>query len=110
MQFAKNLKTIRENNNLNQQDMSEKLFMSQSNYNKYEKGKLKPSENLVERVSNEFNISKEDLKHGNVIFENGSIQKGNGIENYYSIPKEVIDLIASQQKMMEQMIVLLAKK
>ena len=94
MSFAQKLKIIRMENGLTQQEMGERLAMEQSTYSKYEKNKILPNLDLIQRVRDEFKVDA-----GWLISSDGdqiTIGKvyGNGVvkaENYYSVPKDLIE-------------------
>ena len=104
MTIGEKLKDLRKKHGLSQVDMSRRIHMEQSNYSKYESNKRKPTIDIIERIAQEFKIPVETFlqndKHS-VIFENGSINQGALIlqnENYYAVPKEMLDTFLHQQK------------
>jgi transcriptional regulator with XRE-family HTH domain len=115
MSFGNKLKQLRKQYRLTQQQMSEKLLMEQSNYSHYETDKTIPTADIIMRVAQTFNVTLDWLMQpdGNQInFESGSINQGAVINNgtNYSIPKEVLDMLLSQQKMMVELLQKLIEK
>ena len=82
--------------------MSEKLMMEQSTYSRYENDKSTPGMDVINRVVSEFNVSLEWLMNSEsktVIFENGSVNHSLvQTDNYYAVPKEIIDALLKQQE------------
>jgi transcriptional regulator with XRE-family HTH domain len=107
MPFSTRLKKIRRESNKSQAEMAEILFMEQSTYSKYETGKIIPNTDMLQRISEKFSVDIAWLlsDDGNdVHFENGSVNNGNGLvnaENFYSIPKEIIDSVLQQQQLLQ---------
>lgn len=99
MNFEKKLKALRLSHELSQTDMADRLCMTQSNYNKYENGKLQPSDDIVKRVAEEFNLSEEELTGESLNLKDGKSQHKPQV-NYYSIPENIIDLLVEQNKIM----------
>ncbi|HLK26944.1 MAG TPA: helix-turn-helix transcriptional regulator [Puia sp.] len=109
--LGEKLKAIRKENKLTQEQMAEKLHMSQPAYNKYENDKSSPSADLLKKISEVFNISADELLNyvgnNNAHFENGSTNQGNEIaytNTYYTIPKEQFDLLLENQKQLASLI------
>ena len=83
MEFRNKLKELRNKNNLTQKELADKIFVSRSAIAKWENGLGLPSDDLLEALCNEFNVSKNELlcnkeeeenyvKKNNIIFK----QKG----------------------------------
>ncbi|MBR4178007.1 MAG: helix-turn-helix transcriptional regulator [Bacilli bacterium] len=83
MEFRNKLKELRNKNNLTQKKLADKIFVSRSAIAKWENGFGLPSDDLLEALCNEFNVSKNELlcnkeeeenyvKKNNIIFK----QKG----------------------------------
>ncbi|MBP6022061.1 helix-turn-helix domain-containing protein [Ferruginibacter sp.] len=102
MSFGTKLREIRKQNNLLQKDMCEKLNMEQSTYSRYETDERLPTVDIINRVADTFNVSLDWLMQSEaktVIFENGSANHGVvQTENYYAVPKDVIEALLEQQK------------
>lgn len=104
MSFGQKLKKIRKEKNLNQGQMSELLNMEQSSYSRYETDKTFPSLDVIKRAAEVFDVSVEWLIKGNSTSTN-FYNFTNGVntvrtDNYYAIPKDVIDTLVNQQKML----------
>jgi ribosome-binding protein aMBF1 (putative translation factor) len=57
MNFCDKLKELRRNHNLSQEQMAEKLCMTQGNYSKYESGDRIPRLDTVQLISKRFEVS-----------------------------------------------------
>lgn len=56
-----NLKEIRKKRNLSQNEVSELLNISQSNYSKYEKGSIEPNMETIIKLAKIFNVSADEI-------------------------------------------------
>lgn len=61
MRLSEKIKAYREKNNITQQELADKLFVSRSTVAKWEQGRGLPSNELLEKLSSELNISLEEL-------------------------------------------------
>ena len=57
MSFKNNLKTLRLQHNLTQEELAECLYISNTNISKYESGALEPSISTLATISDLFNVS-----------------------------------------------------
>lgn len=57
LNFHKNLKELRKEHKLTQQQVADKLQMSQQNYQRYEKGIYEPDLHTIVRMANFFKVS-----------------------------------------------------
>jgi transcriptional regulator with XRE-family HTH domain len=103
--LGEKLKAIRKEKKLTQEQMADKLHMSQPAYNKYEHGKTIPSADLLKKISEAFHISADELLNyvadNNVHLKIKSVEPRNEIadsNNYYTIPKEQFDLLLENQR------------
>jgi len=117
MSFGNKLKQLRKQNNLTQLQMSEKLLMKQSNYSHYETDKTTPGADIIMRVATLFNVTPDWLiqPDSNQInnFESGSANNGSinhGTQNTYSIPKDMLDMLISEQKLLIELLQKLMNK
>lgn len=116
MSFGKKLKEIRKQHNLTQKNMGEKLMLEQSTYSRYESGMSNPNIDIINRVVETFGVTLQSLMQSDdksVIFETGS--SNNGFVNsdngtYISVPKDVLDTLAEQQKNIAVLLNLIEKK
>jgi transcriptional regulator with XRE-family HTH domain len=104
MSFGQKLKRIRKEKHLNQGQMCELLNMEQSSYSRYETDKTFPSLDVIKRAAEVFDVSVEWLIRGNSTATNFN-NCTSGVDavradNYYAIPKDVIDTLLNQQKML----------
>lgn len=61
MEFVEKLKTLRKENDLTQQEVADKLFISRSLYAKYESGIATPSKDILQKMALLFKVSVNDL-------------------------------------------------
>ncbi len=61
MRLSEKIKAYREKNNITQQELADKLFVSRSTVAKWEQGRGLPSNELLEKLSSELNIPLEEL-------------------------------------------------
>lgn len=95
MLFGDKLKDVRKRKGLSQDEMSSLLFMSQSNYSKYETNKKKPSIDLLQLVSKEFDIPIQELLQ----IENVPTTNKNSISNTekeYALSKKMMNSFLGQ--------------
>ena len=62
--FGKLIKRIRQENNLTQKDLAEKYNVTYQAVSKWENGKNMPDISLIKQISNDFNISVDDMIEG----------------------------------------------
>jgi transcriptional regulator with XRE-family HTH domain len=106
---------LRENLNFTQDEMAQKLNMSQSTYSNYENYPSRMKDDVKKHIANTFNFPVEDLMPGggDAVFENGSINNGSFVvnaQNYYHVPKELMDNWLNQQKTLATLIEKLTDK
>ena len=65
MNIGKHLKTLREKNNLTQEQLADKLFVSRSNVSKWERNISLPDADTLLELSKIFNVSVDDILLGN---------------------------------------------
>ena len=65
MNIGKQLKTLREKNNLTQEQLADKLFVSRSNVSKWERNISLPDAETLLELSKIFNVSVDDILLGN---------------------------------------------
>lgn len=83
MNFGKNLKTLRQNANLTQSQLAQKLGMKQSAYVLWEQKKTNPTLELLEKLSEIYNLSLEEL-----IRNNDSDDEKHMVDNYRLLTNE----------------------
>ena len=98
--FSKNLKTLRENLNLKQDFLSQKLGISRSVLSYYESGKSEPTLSMLLKISDFFNIPIDELVSNN-LSENINSKSKFDIE-YFSIETLLSDLNNKKQYYLEE--------
>lgn len=113
MSFGNKLKQLRRQNDLSQQQMSEKLHIEQSTYSRYETGKAVPNGDIIMRVANIFNVTPDWLmqpENNHITFEGGSANNVTAVinqgtqQNIYYVPKEMMDSLINQQKLLVELL------
>ena len=66
MNLKENLKKIRKDNNLSQEDLAEKLGVSRQSVSKWESGQAYPEMDKVIQICNLFNLNIDDLLNQNI--------------------------------------------
>ena len=64
MELGKNIAEIRKNNNLTQDDLANKYFITRQTISNWENGKSYPDLETLAKISNDFNISLDELLKG----------------------------------------------
>lgn len=88
---------VRKEKKFSQQDIAEHLNISQSQYQRKEKGEAGITENEWERIAKLLEIDVEDIKESsetsNVMnnFDNSSGNFGNNTNNYYNVPEFLLE-------------------
>ena len=65
--FGKLIKEIRKKNNLTQKDLADKYHVTYQAVSKWENGKNMPDVTILKEISNDFNVSLDDLMDGKLI-------------------------------------------
>jgi transcriptional regulator with XRE-family HTH domain len=113
---ADRLKKLRKDLGLSQVQMGQRLNVEQSTISKYETNNQDINIHFLQRLVEEFNVDPNEFivtNNKNVHFENGSVINGTGVvqsENYYAVPKDIIDSILTNQDRMIQLMNLIIKK
>lgn len=88
MTINKSIRKIRENKNLTQEEMAEKLNMSPSGYGKIERGDIQLKFDKLERIANIFEIDVVELlmmdKDEGMVIQFLNSSGDNATANYYS--------------------------
>lgn len=93
MNFSEKIKKLRKENNLTQEELADKLFISRTAISKWESGKGYPSIDLLKQISKEFNVSVDNLLSSEQVLEIVEIDKKNKIKKISSILFAVLDLM-----------------
>lgn len=100
MNLKENLKKIRKDNNLSQEDLAEKLGVSRQSVSKWESGQAYPEMDKVIQICNLFNLNIDDLLNQNIKeVENNNKSKVN-INKYID---DFLDFITKTIKMFSSM-------
>lgn len=66
MSFKKRLISLRKEKKLNQSDLAKKIGLTQQTISSYEKGKIMPSMETLNRLAEEFSVTSDYLLNGSV--------------------------------------------
>ena len=75
VKFKKNLAVLRRNKKLSQEQLAEKLDVSRQSVSKWESGEAYPEMKMLLNICDLFNVSLEDLVHGDVSAPDGALRK-----------------------------------
>ena len=80
MDFGEKIQKIRKQNNLTQEELAEKLYVSRTAISKWESGKGYPSIDLLKQISKVFNISIDKMLSSEELIEFAENDKKNSKE------------------------------
>lgn len=76
MDFSKNLKELREKNNLTQEEIAQKIKISRQSISNWERGKSYPDLEKIIMIKEIFNITLDELILGDLTLKNKLINDG----------------------------------
>ena len=82
MNLSDNLKKIRKENNLTQEDLAEKLGVSRQSVSKWESNQAYPEMDKVVQICKMFNLNMDDLLNQDIKEVNNIKQQRNNINKY----------------------------
>lgn len=82
MKFSDNLKKLRKDMNLSQEDLADKLGVSRQSISKWESGVVYPEMDKMVQLCKLFNVSMDDLLNNNVSEVNNTKQAKSSINNF----------------------------
>lgn len=88
MCFGKRLELLRKEKNIKQCDLANTIGLTQQTISSYEKGKNKPSIDILLRLANELDVSSDYLLYGNVANKELTEEQRELLFVYDKIPKE----------------------
>lgn len=94
MDFGEKIQKIRKQNNLTQEELAEKLYVSRTAISKWESGKGYPSIDLLKQISKVFNISLDKLLSSEELIEFAENDKTNSKEKNYNLFFGLLDLMS----------------
>lgn len=66
MSFKERLESLRKEKKINQSDLAKKIGLTQQTISSYEKGKIRPSMDILYRLAEELGVTSDYLLNGNV--------------------------------------------
>lgn len=94
MDFGEKIQKIRKQNNLTQEELAEKLYVSRTAISKWESGKGYPSIDLLKQISKVFNISIDKMLSSEELIEFAENDKKNSKEKNYNLFFGLLDLMS----------------
>ena len=82
MKFSDNLKKLRKDMNLSQEDLADKLGVSRQSISKWESGVVYPEMDKMVQLCKLFNVSMDDLLNSDVSEVNNTKQAKNSINKF----------------------------
>lgn len=82
MKLSENLKKIRKENNLSQEDLAEKIGVSRQSVSKWESGSAYPEMDKMVQICNIFNLNIDDLLNQDIEEVNNAKQSKNALNKY----------------------------
>ena len=82
MKLSENLKKIRKENNLSQEDLAEKIGVSRQSVSKWESGSAYPEMDKMVQICNIFNLNIDDLLNQDIEEVNNTKQSKNALNKY----------------------------
>lgn len=100
MNISDNIKRIRKENNLSQEELAEKLGVSRQSVSKWESGQAYPEMDKIIDISKKFNISIEELFNQNVTTTKNTNEAKNSLDSFV---KRIINFITNSFNMFFRM-------
>ncbi|MDD2409486.1 MAG: helix-turn-helix transcriptional regulator [Bacilli bacterium] len=101
MNLSSNLKKIRKENNLSQEDLAEKIGVSRQSVSKWESGQAYPEMDKMVQLCNLFNLNIDDLLNQDIGEVNNTKQANNSInkfiDDFLKYVTNTIDLFSSMK-------------
>ncbi|MDD2239026.1 MAG: helix-turn-helix transcriptional regulator, partial [Bacilli bacterium] len=101
MNLSNNLKKLRKENNLSQEDLAEKLGVSRQSVSKWESGQAYPEMDKMVQLCNLFNLNIDDLLNQDIEEVNNTKQAKNNInkfiEDFLNYVTNTIDMFSSMK-------------
>ncbi len=94
MEFNEKLQYLRKQNNLTQEQLAEKLYVSRTAISKWESGKGYPNIESLKCISKEFHISIDELLSGNELLELAETENRNNIDRLNGFIYAILDVIS----------------
>lgn len=94
MEFSEKLQQLRKQENLTQEQLADKLFVSRTAVSKWESGKGYPNIDSLKRISNIFHVSIDDLLSGEELITLAASENRSYMSKVFSLIYGVLDLMA----------------
>ena len=94
MEFNEKLQQLRKQNNLTQEQLAEKLYVSRTAISKWESGKGYPNIESLKSISKLFSVSIDDLLSGEELINLAETENKSNLENIYNFISCIVDVMA----------------
>lgn len=92
MEFNEKLQQLRKQNNMTQEQLAEKLYVSRAAVSKWESGKGYPNIESLKAISKLFSVSIDDLLSGNELLTLAETENRTNINTIYGLMFGILDL------------------
>ena len=93
MEFNEKLQQLRKQNNLTQEQLAEKLYVSRTAISKWESGKGYPNIESLKSLSKLFSVSIDDLLSGEELISLAETENRSNLKKLYSIIIGILDIM-----------------
>lgn len=94
MEFNEKLKELRKQNNMTQEQLAEKLYVSRTAISKWESGKGYPNIESLKSISKVFSVSIDELLSNKELLQVAETENKSNISKIYSLIFGILDLMA----------------
>lgn len=94
MEFNEKLQQLRKQNNLTQEQLAEKLYVSRTAISKWESGKGYPNIESLKSISKLFSVSIDDLLSGEELINLAETENKSNLKKIYHFMSCIIDMMA----------------
>lgn len=94
MELSKKIQKLRKENNLTQEELAEKLFVTRTAISKWETGRGTPSIESLQQIANFFNVSLDSLLSSEEIIYLANNENQENIRNYTKFFEGLINILS----------------
>lgn len=93
MEFNEKLQLLRKQNNMTQEQLAEKLYVSRTAVSKWESGKGYPNIESLKSISRLFSVTIDDLLSGEELISLAADENLANINKFYTLIYAILDLM-----------------
>ena len=97
MEFNEKLQQLRKQNNMTQEQLAEKLYVSRAAVSKWESGKGYPNIESLKAISKLFSVSIDDLLSGNELLTLAETENRTNINTIYGLMFGILEDVYKRQ-------------